>query len=123
MLLKIGTRHIESLKANTLEGCIAQAMRTYIRLRDESGEGGSTFEKGIILIQDPQTGEPVEIFEVSYNGRVWPYLAHDRQNELVWPERGGKPKARWIAHMDAGHLWAPQDLGVDPWIETVTVMA
>jgi hypothetical protein len=44
---------------------IAVAQRIYERMRDESGEGASTFPDGQIKLD---TGK---ILRVSYNGRVW----------------------------------------------------
>ena len=54
MKLKIGKRH--TIAVTTL----ADAQNHYCRLRDESGEGASTFPDG-----------SVGKFRISYNGRVW----------------------------------------------------
>lgn len=54
LTLKIGRRHF--VPVTSLE----EASREYQRLRDESGEGGSTFPDG-----------KVGNYRISYNGRVW----------------------------------------------------
>ena len=54
MKLTIGKRH--SIEVTTT----AEAQQHYCRLRDESGEGASTFPDG-------RVGK----YRISYNGRVW----------------------------------------------------
>ena len=54
MNLQIGKRH--NIKVASLE----EASRIYCTLRDESGEGGSTFPEG-------KVGD----HRISYNGKVW----------------------------------------------------
>jgi hypothetical protein len=54
MKLIIGRRH--SIDVASLE----EASRVYCELRDESGEGGSTFPEG-----------KVGKHRISYNGKVW----------------------------------------------------
>lgn len=44
---------------------IAEASAIYARMRDASGEGGSTFPPGAIFI------EGIETHRISYNARVW----------------------------------------------------
>ena len=46
---------------------LAEASRTYRRLRDESGLGASRFPTATVLGADG-----VEIGQLSYNGRIWP---------------------------------------------------
>ena len=55
MKLKIGKRH--NIEVASLE----EASRVYCTLRDESGEGASTWPNGTV------TGG----YRVSYNGRIW----------------------------------------------------
>lgn len=43
---------------------IREARNEYCRLRDESGEGASTFNEGIIEHERDK-------YRVSYNGRIW----------------------------------------------------
>jgi hypothetical protein len=58
MILRIGRRM-------TLEVAdLPAASREYQRIRDESGEGGSTFPEGIV-----KGGSGT--YRISYNGRVW----------------------------------------------------
>lgn len=54
MILKIGQRY--RVEVASLE----EASRVYQRLRNESGEGGSTWPTGLL-----------PGYHVSYNGRVW----------------------------------------------------
>jgi hypothetical protein len=56
--LKIGRR------ATLAVSSIAQASAEYSRLRDESGEGASTFPNGSLLIDG-------KFYCISYNGKVW----------------------------------------------------
>jgi len=56
--LKIGRRH--TVRVLSLE----DASCVYQQLRDESGEGGSTFPDGELTIGN-------RIYRVSYNGKVW----------------------------------------------------
>ena len=57
--LKIGTRH------TSVESDIAAARATYERIRDQSGEGASTFPSGVVLEQNRPR------IRISYNGRLW----------------------------------------------------
>jgi len=54
MQLKIGKRHLIEVTS------LAEASRIYCELRDESGEGSSTWPEG-------QVGQ----HRISYNGKVW----------------------------------------------------
>ena len=56
--LKIGRRH----KVRVLS--IEDASCQYAQLRDESGEGGSTFPAGVLTIDGKR-------LHVSYNAKVW----------------------------------------------------
>lgn len=55
MKLKIGNRHTVEVKS------LEEASRVYCDLRDQSGEGSSTWPEGKIDRK----------FRVSYNGKVW----------------------------------------------------
>lgn len=59
MKMKIGTRMYEVTDE-------LQAVVLYERLRDESGEGASTWPFAKLYVGKRQTAE------ISYNGRVWP---------------------------------------------------
>lgn len=58
LTLKIGRR------LNTTVASIAEAQRRYCQMRDESGEGASTFPQGTLI--DGKVKH-----RISYNGRVW----------------------------------------------------
>ena len=58
MILKIGRRHTTSVQD------LSQASAIYAMLRNESGEGASTFPNGKIT-------DGKKTYRVSYNGRVW----------------------------------------------------
>ncbi|NNM62422.1 MAG: hypothetical protein HKM03_09655 [Steroidobacteraceae bacterium] len=58
MTLRIGRR----MTVNVAD--LPSASREYQRLRDESGEGGSTFPDGVVK---GNSGT----YRISYNGRVW----------------------------------------------------
>ena len=62
MKLTIGNRHsIEGIIPHgPVSAQLAEASRVYCHLRDESGEGASTFPEG-----------RAAIYRISYNGRVW----------------------------------------------------
>lgn len=44
---------------------LAEASAAYVTVRDDSGEGGSTFREAVILAADGAR------YRVSYNGKVW----------------------------------------------------
>ena len=51
------------------------ASQAYCTIRDETGEGGSTFPDGRIVSDDG------DVYRVSYNGRIWdnkPWSADDK---------------------------------------------
>lgn len=59
LTLVIPRRHLQEVST------LRQASEVFSSLRDESGEGGSTFPDGIV-----RDGNAV-LARVSYNGRVW----------------------------------------------------
>lgn len=64
MLLKIKDRPFEGTEDGLLEvGCFSQGYEAYAKVRDESGEGASTFPDGELLGQ--------RHYRISYNGKVW----------------------------------------------------
>lgn len=67
--LGIALRHIETYPT------AADARDAYERLRDESGEGASTWPDGVIYIGRKK-------IYLSYNGRAWADKAHTREIEL-----------------------------------------
>lgn len=62
MKLTIGKRHSVAgiVPQGPISAQLAEASRIYCQLRDESGEGASTFPEG-----------RAAIYRVSYNGKVW----------------------------------------------------
>lgn len=60
MKLTIGKRHTVLIPAMAISEQLKAASAAYCRLRDESGEGASTFPQG-----------KAAIYRISYNGRVW----------------------------------------------------
>ena len=70
MTLRIGRR--QTLPVATL----SEASLKYGRIRDESGEGGSTFPEGHIRSNDGSH------YRVSYNGRVW-HKSPERTQSVV----------------------------------------
>ena len=64
--------HIPRRLKLTAFATAAEAVAEYERLRDESGEGASTWPHAKLLT-------PTETLSISYNGRLW------RGDMAVWP--------------------------------------
>jgi len=65
MLLKIGRGSRKRTKQPIVCATFEEASKAYSQLRDESGEGASTWPEGRVYRGTQQIGR------ISYNGRVW----------------------------------------------------
>lgn len=60
------TRYTATIRGTTFAGSLADLSRAYSRLRDQSGEGASTFPTATVLDERNHTAG-----FISYNGRIW----------------------------------------------------
>lgn len=65
---------------------LQEASVRYEAVRDESGEGASTFPDGDVLDADGRS-----IARISYNGRVWPPGPYDPAATPLWDNRSKRP--------------------------------
>lgn len=83
-------------RVDWIRGCLSfeEAQRRYIDARDESGLGASGFGDGDVMDEMGQS-----IARISYNGRLWDYLAWRPGMEPIaeapsrWNPQAQKPKA------------------------------
>lgn len=78
-ILKIGrARFAMRNDIGPVENLYEEASRVYRSQRDKSGEGGSTFPEGVIVLDN------ADIARISYNGRVWPMDAWRPDQNWLW---------------------------------------
>jgi hypothetical protein len=72
------TEYTAAIRGSTFAGSLQILSEVYGRLRDQSGEGQSTFRPSIVR---DRRGHAVG--HISYNGRIWPCFPHEWHSAMV----------------------------------------